>query len=127
MQKVDQLIGAYIKIRDTVAEKEAAHKEAMKPFKEALSQLEGQVLEMLDASGVDSIKTKLGTAYKSEKSSVTVADRSAFMDYIREHSAFDLLDVRPNKSAVEIFLQEHQDVPPGVNMRRVVSCNFRRN
>ncbi len=127
MQKADQIIAAYIKIRDQIAEKEAAHKEAMKPYKSALEQLESQVLQMLDEAGVDSIKTKEGTAYKSEKTSVTVADRSVFMDYIRDNMAFDLLDVRPNKSAVEIFLQEHQDVPPGVNLRRVVSCNFRRN
>lgn len=126
MQNADKLVGAYIQLRDKTASMEAEFKEQMKPYKQALAQLEEQMLAMLEESGVESIKTAFGTAYKSEKASVTVADRQAFMDYVKANGAFDLLDVRPNKSGVEVFMQEHQDVPPGVNYRRVISCNFRR-
>ena len=127
MPKIDQLVSAYIQVRDQVAELEAAHKERIKPYKAALEKLELDVLQALDEAGVESMKTKFGTAYKSQKTSVTVADRSAFMDYVKAHQAFELLDVRPSKTAVENFLAEHQDVPPGVNLRRVVACNFRRS
>ena len=72
------------------------------------------------------MKTSVGTAYRSERTSVTVADKSAFMDYIESNKAFDLLDVRANKTAVEGFMAENQDVPPGVNIRREVAVNFRR-
>lgn len=125
--KADSIIAAYIKVRDQVAKLEAQHKAAVAPYKEALAKLETAALELMAAAGVDSMKTAAGTAYQTVRTSVTVADRSAFMDYVKSTQAFDLLDVRPNKTAVEAFLQEHQDVPPGVNVRRAVACNFRRD
>jgi hypothetical protein len=49
------------------------------------------------------------------------------MDYVTNNGAFDLLDVRANKTAVEGFLDEHQDLPPGVNVRREIAVGFRRS
>ena len=55
-----------------------------------------------------------------------MADKSAFMDYVKDNGAYDLLDVRANKTAVEDFLSQHQDTPPGVVIRREVTVGFRR-
>lgn len=125
--KVDQLIAAYIDIRDQVAKLEAEHKKTVAPYKEAMGKIEGTVLTILNNMGVDSFKTPAGTAYSTTRTSVTVADRAAFMDYVVANQQFDLLDVRPNKTAVQGFLEAHQDLPPGVNVSRAVACNFRRD
>ena len=114
---VEAIVGAYIKVRDEVAQIKANHKAQLEPYTQALDKLD---------AGVESMKTSVGTAYRSERTSVTVADKSAFMDYIESNKAFDLLDVRANKTAVEGFMAENQDVPPGVNIRREVAVNFRR-
>lgn len=124
--KVEDIVRAYVSIRDSVAEIKARQKAELDPYAQALAKLESQMMTILVDAGVDSMKTPAGTAYRSEKTSVTVADKSAFMDYIQSNGAFDLLDVRANKTAVEGFMAEHQDVPPGVNIRREASVNFRR-
>mgnify|MGYP000386197607 FL=1 len=123
---VEAIVGAYIKVRDEVAQIKASHKAQLEPYTQALDKLEAQMLQGLSDAGVESMKTSVGTAYRSERTSVTVADKSAFMDYIESNKAFDLLDVRANKTAVEGFMAENQDVPPGVNIRREVAVNFRR-
>lgn len=123
---VEAIVGAYIKVRDEVAQIKASHKAQLEPYTQALDKLEAQMLQVLSDAGVESMKTPVGTAYRSERTSVTVADKSAFMDYIESNKAFDLLDVRANKTAVEGFMAENQDVPPGVNIRREVAVNFRR-
>lgn len=123
---VEAIVGAYIKVRDEVAQIRASHKAQLEPYAQALDKLEAQMLQVLSDAGVESMKTSVGTAYRSERTSVTVADKSAFMDYIESNKAFDLLDVRANKTAVEGFMAENQDVPPGVNIRREVVVNFRR-
>lgn len=124
--KVEDIVRAYVTIRDNVAEIKARQKAELEPYAQALTKLEGQMMTILVDAGVDSMKTPAGTAYRSEKTSVTIADKSAFMDYIQSNGAFDLLDVRANKTAVEGYMAEHQDVPPGVNIRREASVNFRR-
>ena len=124
--KVDDVIRAYITIRDTIAQIKARQKVELQPYNEALDKLELQVLQVLNDAGVESMKTSAGTAYTSTKTSVTVADKSAFMDYVTSNNAFELLDVRANKTAVDGFLEENQDVPPGVNVRREITVNFRR-
>lgn len=127
MLNSEQIVAAYVKVRDEKAALKAAQAAALKPYDEALEKLEAQMLELLDSSGAESIKTASGTAYKSTRTSVTVADKSAFMDYVTNNGAFDLLDVRANKTAVEGFLDEHQDLPPGVNVRREIAVGFRRS
>lgn len=121
-----QIVDSYIKLRDQKKVIEARQKEELKPYNDALAMLEARALELLNSNGVESMKTPAGTVYASTRTSATVADRSAFMDYIEENHAFELLDVRANKTAVEEYLAEHHDLPPGVATKSVVTANFRR-
>lgn len=126
MSRVDDIVAAYVRLRDQKAELKAQQAEAMKPYDEALAKLEAEALQILSDTGVESMKTSAGTVYKSVATSATVQDKSAFMDYIKEHQAFDLLDVRANKTAVQDFVTENQDTPPGVVIRREMKVGFRR-
>lgn len=126
MSRVDDIVAAYVRLRDQKAELKAQQAEVMKPYDEALAKLEAEALQILSDTGVESMKTSAGTVYKSVATSATVQDKSAFMGYIKEHQAFDLLDVRANKTAVQDFVTENQDTPPGVVIRREMKVGFRR-
>ena len=126
MSRVDDIVAAYVRLRDQKAELKAQQAEVMKPYDEALAKLEAEALQILSDTGVESMKTSAGTVYKSVATSATVQDKSAFMDYLKEHQAFDLLDVRANKTAVQDFVTENQDTPPGVVIRREMKVGFRR-
>ena len=126
MVNVETIVAAYIQVRDQKAELKAKQAEEMKRFDEALDKLEGMALAALQQAGAESLRTSAGTVYQSTRTSATVADKSAFMDYVKDNGAYDLLDVRANKTAVEDFLSQHQDTPPGVVIRREVTVGFRR-
>ena len=126
MANVETIVAAYIQVRDQKAELKAKQAEEMKRFDEALDKLEGMALAALQQAGAESLRTSAGTVYQSTRTSATVADKSAFMDYVKYNGAYALLDVRANKTAVEDFLSQHQDTPPGVVIRREVTVGFRR-
>lgn len=126
MANVETIVAAYIQVRDQKAELKAKQAEEIKRFDEALDKLEGMALAALQQAGAESLRTSAGTVYQSTRTSATVADKSAFMDYVKDNGAYDLLDVRANKTAVEDFLSQHQDTPPGVVIRREVTVGFRR-
>lgn len=123
---IEQIVSAYIRLRDQKAQLKAEQAKAMAPYDQALEQLEGLALQALNNSGAESMRTTAGTVYTTMRTSATVADKSAFMDFVKDNSAFDLLDVRANKTAVEDFLSQHQDTPPGVVVRREQTVGFRR-
>mgnify|MGYP003450704267 CR=1 FL=1 len=77
--KIDELAEKYAKIRDKVAELEAAHKEKLAPFKAAMDKIEQHMLGMFNEQGTENAKTAFGTFYKQAATSATVADKYAAM------------------------------------------------
>jgi hypothetical protein len=55
-----------------------------------------------------------------------VADWDAFLDHVRENEAWEMLERRVNKTAVEQFKSVEGDLPPGVNWAETQVVNFRR-
>lgn len=125
-KSLDELVAMYIKVRDGKAETEAKHKEELKPITEALQMLEDEVHERLKAMKVSSVRTPAGTAYTKMTRSVKVFDKSLFMDFVKIHQAFDMLDVRANKTAVEDYVSQNDELPPGVDCVAEESVGFRR-
>ena len=121
------LVAKYIELRDKVTSISERQKEELKPYTQAMERVEKVFLDMLTELRSDSIKTGSGTAYKSTKRNVTVADRESFLEYIRSHDAWDMLTVQANKTAIEDFRTEHNDIPPGLNWREAVVVNIRRS
>lgn len=121
-----ELIDRYIAIRD---KKEAIAKEqkaVMARINSALERIETMLMDQLETAGSESIRTPAGTAYRSVRTSVKVEDRDQFLDYVRQHEGWDLLESRASKKDVESFLEEHQDLPPGLSVRRDAVINVRR-
>jgi hypothetical protein len=120
------LIGRYIEIRDRKEEIAKEQKAVMARINSALSKIETILMEQLESAGSESIKTSAGTCYRSIRTSVKVEDREQFLDYIRSNEAWDLLESRAAKKDVEAFLEEHQDIPPGLSIRRDAIIGVRR-
>lgn len=120
------LINRYIEIRDKKEEIAKDQKVVMARINTALGKIETMLMEQLEAAGSESIKTKSGTCYRSIRTSVKVEDRDSFLNFIRENNAWDLLESRAAKKDVESFLEEHQDLPPGLSIRRDAVIGVRR-
>lgn len=126
--KLDELIEKYIKLRDKKSQLKKAYEEEAGKLDTVMDKMEAVILKTFDATGQDSAKTTSGTAYKSTRSSATVADRDAFIGWVlddpTERAIF--LENRVSKTAVEHYKAETEDLPPGVNWRSEVTIGVRR-
>lgn len=123
-----EVVETYIKLRDRIAKREAEFKAFVATDKEKLEKIEAYLLKEFNESGVDSIKTPAGTAYKTSKVSVTTADKEAFFhNWVVPNNAWEFLDIKPNKTAVQQFKAEHEDVPPGLNWSETMVVQVRRS
>lgn len=125
--KMSELVEKYIQLRDKKAEHKAAYESKVALIDETLSKIEAKLLQVFEESGMDSVRTEAGTAYKSTRVSVTTGDKDAFMEFVRRNDEWPLLEVRPSKSAVEQYREQHDDLPPGINWRAEQVVNIRRS
>ena len=73
IMKVDALVGEYISIRDNLTNVRQEFKAKEDAAKEAMAQLEAQILEISNATGVESFKTAFGTAFRTSKDYARIA------------------------------------------------------
>jgi|SRR5579883_554285 len=111
---VETCTAKYIAIRDKIEEIKSQHEEQLKPYNEALEKLSGMLLDHLNKTGADSVKTKSGTPYKSLAVSVSVSDKEAFWDWMAKNNDFSYVDLRASKSAIKQYMEDHQVPPPGI-------------
>lgn len=126
--KISELVAKYIELRDKKAEIKAEYDGKVAKIDEVLNKIEGKFLEVFEQTGMDSVKTEFGTAYSSLRTSASIADREAFMEFVKNHDEWPLLEVRCSKAAVEQFKDANDNVlPPGVNWRAERVVNVRRS
>lgn len=123
---MEKIIERFVALRDKKKELDEAHKEKLRPINEAMEKLEVAILNHLQATGSEGIRTKAGTAYKKTETSITVADKEVFKRHLFETGLWDLADIRASKSGIEQFRAENDDLPPGINWRQSVSVGVQR-
>lgn len=124
--KLSELVAMYIECRDAKASLKAEYEEKLAPIEDKLSKIEAKLLEVFNATGMESVKTEHGTAYMSTRTTVSVADRDAFMEFVKSGDHWSMMEVRAAKTAVEQYKAANDDLPPGINWRSEVVVNIRR-
>ncbi len=123
---VDQVVAAYMKLRQQKEVLEASIKEEVGVIKDKMAKMEAWIKEQADAQGVTSFKTKHGTAFLSTTDYANVADWDATLTFIQEAGAFDMLEKRVSKIAVRGYIEEHKAVPPGINYGTKLEVQIRK-
>ena len=125
--KLSEAVSLYIQMRDKKARMKADFEASIAPLNETMEKLEAKLLDFFNKTGMDSVKTENGTAYTTTRTTASVADRDAFMEYVKANEEWSLLEVRASKTAVEQFKAVHDDIPPGVSIREERVVNIRRS
>lgn len=121
------LLKLFIGLRDRRATRKAAYDDDDASDKEKQNKIEVEFLRRFQDRGIDNVSARdVGTAYKSTRSSATVADWEVVLDYVQNNEAWELLERRVNKTAVEQYKGAEGDLPPGVNWSETQVVNFRR-
>lgn len=123
---VDDVVAAYLKLRNKKEALEAETKDQVKTLKEKMEQFEAWIKEQADAQGVTSFKTKHGTAFLTTTDYANVGDWDTVLGFIRENEAYDMLEKRISKVAVRGYIDATKAVPPGVNYGTKLEVNIRK-
>jgi hypothetical protein len=126
MIDMDVLVEKYVALRDKRDEIRKGHQEIEARFKAGLDFLEGQMHMILQATGQTTAGTPHGTAFEVTQTSATVQDWTVTLDFILEHKAWDLLEARVSKLAVERIMADSGQPVPGVKVSQRVTVNVRR-
>ena len=121
------LLRMFIALRDRRAERKAAYQADDEGDRTKQDKIEIEFLRRFGERGIDNVSARgIGTAYKSSRFVATVADWDSFLEHVQHNDAWELLERRVNKSAVEQFKAVNDDLPPGVNWSESLVVNFRR-
>lgn len=121
------VVERYIALRDKKAELKAGYDKSVEKIDAAMERCEAFIMTTMQQIGVDSVKTQFGTAYKTRKTSATVADWDMTLDFIRSGEHWSMLEKRVSKDFVKAYKEEHNDLPPGVNWREEIAINIKRS
>lgn len=125
--KTDQLVEVYVQLRDKRAQRKAAYENDDADDKSKQERVESELLRRFQESGMESVRTKSGTAYKSIKTSATIADWDEFFQYVVENQAWELVGRHCSKDGVKEYKEANSAVPPGINWREELTVNVRRS
>jgi hypothetical protein len=126
---LEQIVERYIALRDRKTTLKGEYEKSVAKLEQAMERIEMFLLKQLNDSQSESVRTKAGTFFKSTRTSATCADGQALWDWVMEDPAerAAALEKRVSKAFVEAYEAEHNDLPPGVNVRKEVTVNVRRS
>lgn len=121
------LVEKYIKLRDIKTKVRQKYLADVSKVDAVLEKIEARLLKEFEKSGLESIRTEDGTAYKAVRSQASVADWDAVLRFIQTEGMWSMLERRVSKDAVAAYRDANDDLPPGVNWREEVTVNVRRS
>lgn len=125
--KVDEIVEKYIKLRDKKASIKAEYDDKIAEYDKVLDGLEALLLNTFNETGIDSVKTTAGTAFVATRTSASVADWEAYFNgYVLPNQAWEMLERRANKTAIEQYKSANDELPPGINWTETRVVNVRR-
>ena len=77
---IETIVEKYVALRDKKAEIKKAYTAKVEAIDQAMDQLEAFIAAKLAELGVESMRTAAGTAYKTTRTSATVADWPMVLD-----------------------------------------------
>jgi hypothetical protein len=125
--RIDERVAQYVYLRDLLAEKKKVYKADIAPIEEAMGKLGGSLLRFLNGTGQKSARTAYGTVIVLIEYSARCTDPDAFITYVRENDAWELVDRRANKTAVKVFAETHGNLPPGVELNSYQTIGVRQS
>jgi hypothetical protein len=120
MKDMNELVKAYLTIRNEREKIESEYKERDMQLQADMAVLEREMLSGCNEMKVESLRTDSGTVIKSLKERFTCADRDNFNKFILETGAVELFESRLHQGNFKEFMSErhHEGLPPGVNVMR---------
>lgn len=123
----EQAAKKYVEVEAEISRINGEAKKKVANLNKILEDIENWFALKAQEEGLKSIPTPVGTVYWSTHYSATVANPTAFKDFVRETGQFDLMETKASKTAVKSYIEGHGEAPPGVNFSSRKVFNLREN
>lgn len=125
----EQLVEAFIAIRDQRERLLHEYEAADKALKAESAQIESALLDICNNVNADSIKTGHGTVMRKLNERFFCQDWENFYKFVLDNEAVQLLERRIHQGNFKEFMKEHEGdgLPPGVNVMREFGVTVRKN
>jgi len=124
--KVEELVEEFVRLRDLKAEVTAKAKELAAGLDKKMDALEADIVEKFQELGVESARTKSGTAFLKTTRSTSVAQWDDFLPWVQTTGNWHMLTRAANKTAVLEYADEHEEMPPGINLYAKIELGVNR-
>lgn len=121
----DRAVEKYLELRNKIADLKKQQAQELAPYTAALAAVGGWLLDDLNQAHVEAMRASAGTFYKTLRVSAKVVNWSETLDYIRDNQAWDLLEARVSKLAVQAVMEDTQAPVPGVAVTSEIMLNVR--
>ncbi len=121
-----EIIQKYIALRDWLEADTKANEARQQPYTEAMTTLEGLMMNHLAENGLDNVKSEFGTAFKKTGTRVRVADRGAFNQFVEQQGSLDWFTNAVSKEKIVDYVKEHGCAPSGVDITYITDVQFNR-
>lgn len=116
MTTIEDHIEEFIRLRDKKSEIVAHAKDLCAKLDEKMDVLESDILKKFAEVGIESARTKEGTAYVKTTRLTSVGQWDDLLPWIQASGNWHMLTRAANKTAVLEYLDEHEELPPGINL-----------
>lgn len=124
---INQLVQAYLGLRDQKALLEAEHKAKVGEINAQMGNAEKFLLHHMNSTNQKNAGFTAGTVIVAEKMYPAFADKAVVMDYIKQTGAVELLQQRLSTTAVKEYMEaNNQQLPPGVKVTTEREITIRR-
>ena len=103
--------------RHKASEQIKAQEEIVSALKAKREKIDTEFLARFAQQGLQSVRTAHGTPHIIKRESYSVGNKDAYIQWIKEDidGRLDFMEVRAAKGMVEVYKEEHEDLPPGIN------------
>lgn len=126
---MEDLVEAYLNIRQERQKLQAEYEQADAALKEDLKELEVVMLKGCNEINANSINTKHGTIIRKIDERYFCSDWEHFYKFVRDNNAPELLEKRIHQKNFKTFLEDHADdgLPVGINLMREFGITVRKS
>ncbi|MCI0563473.1 MAG: hypothetical protein MN733_33780 [Nitrososphaera sp.] len=123
MTDLNALVATRQSLKTKLEAMDAEHEQRCAKYKAGLMEIEGKIVEAMDAHGLQNVKTEHGTAYFTHPESMRVVDKHTFFEWVVANNGFDVLTSHVSKDAI----RSRGEVPPGIEVSRVRKLAIRKS
>lgn len=125
---LDKLVRTFTRLRDQRKVKMDEMEKEIEKIETKMDTVKAAIMEQMKASGVNSVKTEYGTAYRTTRTTYSTSNWDEFYKFVLEHREPGLLERRIHQGNMKEFLEQHPELlPPGLNANSEYTVTVRKS